>query len=74
LSLGLSIALEAGVAVTVGGGPGRVDTGLNGQLSCSAGPYYGGMTSDGISGTGFEAGFNVLPAQLGCNAGGSYTF
>ncbi len=74
-SIGYGIALEAGVAITAGGSPGKVGTGWYGQFSCSAGPYYGSFNVNRDSGQGSgEGGFNVLPAQLGCNAGGGYTF
>jgi hypothetical protein len=75
LSIGAGLGLEFGVSATVGGGPGTVNTGWNGQLSCSAGLLNGSLTSDGNDAhAGLSGGVNVVPGEAGCNAGGSYTW
>jgi RHS repeat-associated protein len=75
LSVGYALGLSAGVGVTVGGGPGKVNTGANMDLNCTWGPIMGGVSSDGSSsGTSPYGGINFAVAKFGCSSGPSYTW
>lgn len=75
LSLGLSPSVEAGFALSIGGGAGLVTPGVYAQASCTAVLLSGGITS-GPHGQGSEyyAALNVIPTEVGCSAGVGYTF
>ncbi len=71
--LGGGLAVEGGVAVSTGAGPGTVNTGFNGELNCSAIFINGSLSSNG-SQSSVQGGVNIIGAEIGCSAGGSYTW
>lgn len=74
-SIGYGLGLDVGVNAGEVRGTGDVSTGLTGNLSCAAGPVGGGLGTDGNGQYGGAyAEINYLPTELGCEAGGGYTF
>jgi RHS repeat-associated protein len=72
-SIGYALGPSGGVSLGISGGPGLVNTGSYGQLSCDVGPIGAGVNAGG-SGDGYFGKLNLIPAKLGCQSGVGYTF
>ena len=70
LFVGVGVGMGGGFGGQAGGSPGGVNTGLSGEVSCSAGALNAGLSTDG--GGGF--GVNAIPGEIECDAMAVKTF